>query len=157
MKRSILLNGASGTGKTTSAVHLKETIPEWGHIHPDGIWDTPNMSPAEIFDKAIKLAVESPERTIVIDCQIPPSLIKPIVGDLQINWHVILLDCPETTIRQRLVERGWSSDDDFSQVIGWQKLLRQESEEAGCLIIDSHMNSTLAVCDRIIERYGQGT
>jgi thymidylate kinase len=148
MTHLVLINGASGVGKTTTVQLLKEKISSWGLVHPDGLWDTPNMRPEEILDMAVDVAMMQPQDTILIDCQIRPSNIQEIIGRRPVSWSHFLIVCTDSIREQRLISRG-STEKDFPTIATWQRILKEETKSMGYMVIDSTNNSIEAVCSTI--------
>jgi len=150
----LLINGASGSGKTTLAKALSEVLEGWYWAHPDGLLpDTPHMGAEEILEKSLSwVDANVREHRVLIDCQIRPTSIPHIVRDHSIDsCEVILLTCPRATREQRLLERGWSNED-FEQVESWSRILRNESDAAGLLILDTAAHSVEYCCRKLQSR-----
>ena len=148
----LIINGVSGTGKTTTAKALVKTINNSIWIHPDSLWDTPNMKPELILAKAAQVISKNTNadtKLVIIDCQIRPSAINKILGDVGIySWDMVLHSCPRKLREERLLARGWD-DSDFENIENWSQLLLGESKEANALIVDSSVLSTTEIIDEI--------
>ena len=104
----IILNGASGSGKTTTAAALSARL-DAAWIHPDELWDTPNMQAKEIFTHVAEMAAQTdPRLPTIVDCQIRPAAISQILSNAGINsWVSVLHHCPDPVRQQRLLARTW--------------------------------------------------
>ncbi len=134
MKKLVLLNGASGVGKTTTAEQLVHEMPALGFVHPDGRWNTPEMDPESILKLAVEAAEHLEEDMVVIDVQIRPTMIDSLVGENE--WKMLLMDCPDDLREGRLLERGWT-EENFPTVASWQRILREETMQLGLPVINT--------------------
>lgn len=140
----VILNGVSGSGKTTTAQRLQDRLgASW--IHPDGIWDTPNLTPERILELALSKINEA--STTIIDCQIRPSSIVHILATSR-PWVSVLHTCPRAIREKRLMERGWQRND-FETIENWSNLLLAEHSIGDYLIVNSSTQSTTDICEMI--------
>jgi len=148
----LIINGVSGTGKTTTAQTLAKSIAGSIWIHPDGLWNTPKMKPELILERASRVVVKNADvesQLAIIDCQIRPSAINKILGDVGIySWDMVLHSCPRKIREERLLARGWD-DSDFENIENWSQLLVKETAEAGFLVVDSSVLSTGEIVNEI--------
>lgn len=149
----ILINGVSGTGKTSTAASLAPRIKSSAWVHPDELWETTSMDSETILDLAVRYADELGDvKTVIIDCQIRPLSIANVLSTAGWNdWLDVLLICPKEIREQRLLERGWDSTD-FTVIEKWADLLHRQAKCGGKLIIDTSNCNTEQVCAQI-EQY----
>ena len=103
----LILNGASGTGKTSTANALTDLIDNAFWIHPDGLWDTSDMDPELILRMALDQAFHT-QRTglVVLDCQIRPTSIPLSIDIFDVrSWVSVLHTCPKKLREKRLLAR----------------------------------------------------
>lgn len=138
----LVINGASGTGKTSLAHAISERCPKLVWIHPDELMDTPSMMPEDILDRSLALVnVQAASATAIIDCQIRPTAMAPLMARHAIDdWRTVLLTCPRLVREQRLLERGWG-DEAFDRIDRWADILLEESTAAGHSVIDTSIRS----------------
>lgn len=78
-----------------------------------------------------------PGSSIVIDCQIRPSSIEGLLRSHPVqSCAMVLLVCPRTIREERLLDRGWPTQD-FDQIDTWASILLEEARSAGSVIIDT--------------------
>ena len=147
----LILNGASGTGKTTTAEALSARVGSVNWIHPDGFLDTPNMKPEKVLAISLEQASRNPESPLtVIDCQIRPTALPAICAAASVrSWLTVLHTCPRDVREARLLRRGWDTVL-FDRVAAWSDVLLEESLATGALVVDTSIEKTEAICDRII-------
>ena len=148
----LILNGASGTGKTSTAERLSHLICDAFWIHPDELWDTPQMDPETILQKALEYAFQTQQSGLaIIDCQVRPTSIPAIMDAFDVrSWLSVLHTCSPTVRETRLLERGWDTAS-FQTVANWSDILHQESVDAGSLVVNTSVDETDVVCDLIIK------
>jgi adenylate kinase family enzyme len=152
----LLINGASGSGKTTVAEVLASEIKDAHWIHPDGLWsNTPTMAAETILVQAIELALQLHSKSLcIIDCQIRPNLLPAVLDQLGVRrWTNVLLTCPRNVREERLRQRG-SGAYEFARVDNWARCLLEEARRRGELVLDTSIGSTTDVSRRIIVRLG---
>lgn len=148
----LILNGVSGTGKTSTAETLSNLICDAFWIHPDALWDTPRMDPETILQKALEHAFQTQQSGLaIIDCQVRPTSIPVIMDTFDIrSWLSVLHTCSPTARETRLLERGWNADS-FQTIANWSDILHKESVDAGNLVVNTSADETDVVCDLIIK------
>jgi broad-specificity NMP kinase len=151
----LLINGVSGTGKTTVASALAGAIHESVWIHPDGLWDTSRMRPESILDRAIDYLAGVSEAAIsIVDCQIRVSSARVILSGRGVRRVMsVLLTCHRDTRERRLLDRGWD-DASFEAIERWAQVLLDETLASGDLIVDTSEQSTTVICARVIDQFG---
>lgn len=146
----LIINGASGSGKTTVAKLLKEQIRQSDWIHPDGLWDTPNMDAEGVFVKVLELVQEFKAEILITDCQIKTSDISKLMDKAGMeSWVNVLLKCERNIRESRLLARGWN-DSFFDVIDNWSNLLEEDSKKADELVLDSGILSPEEICSRIM-------
>jgi adenylate kinase family enzyme len=151
----LLLNGASGSGKTTVAEMLVSQIENAHWIHPDGLWSTPTMAAEAILAQATELAVRQHSRSLcIIDCQIRPSLLPDMLDQFGVrHWTNVLLTCPRSVREERLLQRE-SGSYEFATIDKWAGILLDEARRRGDLVLDTSIESTTDACRKIVVRLG---
>jgi chloramphenicol 3-O-phosphotransferase len=152
----LILNGASGTGKSTTAEALAPRISGALWIHPDGLWDTPNLKVELILRQSAEVMLrEHGSAASIVDCQIRPSAISAVLMPLGIqSWVNVLHTCPRAIREQRLLQRGWDLDA-LPTIETWANILHAEALDAGDLVVDTSLASTDAICDEILNHLSQ--
>jgi gluconate kinase len=151
----LMLNGASGAGKTTVAEPLAASL-QAGWIHPDGLWGwgLTTDQRAGIF-QAIEFAKTHREAQLVlIDCQFEHQFMADALEHCQITGKQILLHCSDEARRKRLFQRpGWPKDQ-LETMISWANYLLDEAKtnkvdvvDTTEVTIDDTMESILAIVD----------
>lgn len=153
METILILNGASGTGKTATAEALIPRLSSALWIHPDGLWNTPEMEPESILRLAIERALrDCGSRSAIIDCQIRPTSIAAVLAPLGVQcWIAVMHTCSRAVREERLLQRGWDTSS-FRRIQTWSSLLLEESRDTGDILVDTSVLSTEAVCDTVVER-----
>lgn len=147
----LIINGASGSGKTTVAKLLNEQISQSYWVHPDGLWDTPNMDAEGVFVKVLELVQEFKAEILITDCQIKKSDISNLMTNVGVeSWTNVLLKCERYIRESRLLERGWNNTF-FDVIDNWSNLLEEDSRKAGELVLDSGLLSPEEICLRIMQ------
>ena len=100
----VLINGASGAGKTTTAAWLRERLQDAVWIHPDGRWPTPSMTSEQILIEVLNtLAIVDGPRIALADCQIRGSDARRLLdGRPEIQLVNVVLTCEPEERRRRL-------------------------------------------------------
>ncbi|MEM7080612.1 MAG: hypothetical protein AAF513_18485 [Pseudomonadota bacterium] len=151
MLKLVILNGVSGTGKTSTARELHAQHPQFTWLHPDGLWDTPAMAPEDIFVRVVE-ALHGVDSYAVVDCQIRPSIIAELLAPLSLDsWLCVLHRCPRSIWEARLIDRGWR-DFPAEQIAEWASMLMQESVGPEFLTVDTARHTTADVCAGIMQR-----
>lgn len=150
----IVINGASGSGKTTVAQQLTNQIDDAVWVHPDGLWDTPSKDAEEIFDLATEeVALIRNGLTAIVDCQIrPKSMLRILKSKNLCACFSVLLHCPDEVRERRLLERQWG-EDEFQPIATWAELLFLEATELDIPTFDTSQASKTQVCASIHRRY----
>lgn len=150
----LIINGPSGTGKTTAARTLAARIQNCSWVHPDERWDTPKMDAETILTLAAKEALLcDASQTVIIDCQVRPTAISRVLSMVGAGrWLHVMLTCPRAVREERLLQRGWTQES-FAIVESWATILRAEAIAASDLVIDTSVNTTDDVCDQISSRH----
>ena len=154
----LIINGASGAGKTTIAATLIGRIDGAAWVHPDELWDTPNMDSESILKRAATHALDQGHvRMTIIDCQIRPTSIARVLTHIGSNhWMNVVVTCPRAVREARLVQRGWASTN-FDTIDNWARILEAEAIAAGDLVVDTSLHSTEHVCAQIQRRLSEHT
>jgi dephospho-CoA kinase len=148
----LIINGASGAGKTTTAEALEQRLNDIAWVHPDGLWhDTPDATAEAIFERVLAHRQGQAESLTIVDCQIRPSDAKAILRGRNVSvWTSVLIDCPDAVREARLQARGWSGDE-FRRVANWARILRDETQKVGHLVVDSSEMTTAVISEAILE------
>ena len=111
------------------------------------------MTSEEILDRALSFGeMEQSAATLVIDCQIRPSAIEPLMKSHSVKaCGMVLLDCPRATREQRLRARGWA-DYDYEKIDSWASVLAEEAHSAGYPIFDTSATSVDSMIDELARR-----
>ena len=110
------------------------------------------MQAEEIFTRvAEKVAQTDPRPTTIVDCQIRPTAIAPILTNAGISsWISVLHHCPDTVRERRLLARNWTPSA-FPRVENWAQVLLAEALELGHLVFDTSRHSTEEICATILQ------
>ncbi len=150
----LLLNGASGTGKTSVARRLMEIggAARLHWVHPDALWDTPDMRPMEIMHLALARAAALPDdtRLVIIDTQIRSTDARRCFGIGNVTrFACVLLHCARAERERRLIVRGWKSTE-FERIHNWADVLQENAEREGDLFLDSARHDVDTLARRVL-------
>src|SRR5262249_55066785 len=122
-------------------------------VHPDELWDTPNLDSETILKLAARHAQDQGHfRTTIIDCQIRPTSIAQVLENTRWNrWMNVVATCSRGVREERLGQRGWASTN-FATIDNWARILEAEAVAVGDLVVDTSMHSTEHVCAEIQRR-----
>jgi broad-specificity NMP kinase len=153
----LVINGASGTGKTSLAHAIAGRCPNVVWIHPDELMDTPSMRPEDILDRSLALVkAQARSATAIVDCQIRPTAMVPLLAKHAIgDWCAVLLTCPRSVREQRLLDRGWG-DEAFDRIDRWADVLFEESTDAGHSVFDTSMESIDSILEGVGSKFCDG-
>ena len=146
----VLINGASGAGKTTTAAWLRERLQDTLWIHPDGRWPTPSMTSEQILIEVLNtLAIVDGPRVALADCQIRGSDARRLLdGRPEIQLVNVVLTCEPEERRRRLRQRDAQAHDP-SRIEAWSTVLREDALREGDPVLDTTTTGT-AGCGRQI-------
>ncbi len=147
----VLINGASGAGKTTAAAWLQERLTDAIWIHPDGRWPTPSMTSGQILLEVLNaLATIDGPWMALADCQIRGSEARDLLAgrtDLQIVN--VVLTCEPVERARRLRHRD-AHTHDLRTIEVWSEVLRRDAVRLGDPVVDTTAIGTAACGQQIL-------
>ncbi|MBV9181206.1 MAG: AAA family ATPase [Acidobacteria bacterium] len=168
MASFVVLTGASGAGKTTIArsmgdlglpnceVHFFDSIgvPSVERMYRDY---GPGQEPGGTWQRTMTLEWMRRIRTIldrgtsvVFEGQMRIAFVKEALAENQIrSAHLFLLDCDDTTRRERLQMERAQADLANREMMNWARYLREEAYAADIRVLDTG-RLTVAECVSVI-------
>jgi len=136
----ILINGASGVGKTTLASALSKRLCEVGWICPDQIWDVESKGTRRFLELSVERARTYHQSITLIDCQARRSDIQAAIELFPgVQFLEILVTCQSHVRRARLERRlGINmSSAEMTAMDEWAALLDAETLSSESIRVDT--------------------
>lgn len=173
MKKIFFITGASGVGKTSLVSFLKDKYQnkeDWAFLHFDSIGvpsqeemmqkygSVENWQKEKTYEWITKMVKEySDKEAIIFEGQVNLQFIKD--GFLKHNfshYKIILLDCNENTMAQRLATYRNQPELLTTGMKNWLVYLRHQAHSLGIVIIDTSNSTKDEVTksfEKILENY----
>lgn len=149
----LIMTGASGVGKTTTARTIRRLHPELSVFlneeleRPTEAFMTsigPTDGAGGPFQRGFALyslpqlgRTRTDEQPVILDCQCRIAFLQEAISKYQIpDTQIILVECDDATRDARLHGRG-SPELAHEQMRGWSRYLHQEAVDAGLVILDT--------------------
>ena len=150
----VILTGASGAGKTTLALEIERTHPEFRVLRFDTI-GVPSVEvmatfgedyqPGGAWQRAMTMQwmeriapVVQSGQSVLFEGQMRIAFITEALSLRQIpNTRIILVECDRSTRERRLIHDRRQPELADENMEGWSQYLHDEAEEAGLEILDT--------------------
>jgi len=163
----VVLTGASGGGKTTIALAIEDTHPEFSVFRFDTIGvPSPEVmaafgsghQPGGAWQRAMTLQwferiapILASDRSVLFEGQMRVAFVQEALAVHGITHaRVILVECDDETRTARLTYDRQQAELANESMMRWSRYLHEEAVEAGCEIIDTGVISLDESVERIV-------
>ena len=161
----ITITGASGVGKTSTLKELSKNLPEhmnvkifhideivkpnWEEIEDTKKWQ--EETTLELVNMIVKTAVNENVHVLFEGSTDIQFYIQGFEKNNYLDYKILLFDCSEETMKNRLIQRG-QPELYHSDMVGWLNYLRKEAIERNIEIIKTDNITFEEIGRQIIEQ-----